>query len=148
MIEFSDELVAEYLPQIYGYVCRCIGNRDAAQDVTQEVFVKVWKNFKSYDQSKSFKTWIFTIAKNTALDHLKKKRELPLDDRIEIADTRPVPDRDLHFALAQIPAGYRSVIDFHTDGYTFREIAAMLNKPLNTVKSSYRRGVAVLRKLL
>ena len=48
-----------------------------AEDITQEVFVKVWKNIKKFDQSKSFKPWIFQIAKNTSIDFLRKKKSIP-----------------------------------------------------------------------
>ena len=69
-----EELVKRYLPLIFGFVKKYTGNQDNASDITQEVFVKVWKNIKSFDQTKSFRTWIFTIAKRTAFDHLKKRK--------------------------------------------------------------------------
>ena len=67
-------LIQSYLKPIYSFVYRCTGNTQDAEDVTQEVFVKVWRNLKKFDQRKSFKTWIFAIAKNTAFDHLKKRK--------------------------------------------------------------------------
>src|SRR5947207_714163 len=72
-----EELVKRYLPLIFGYVKKYTGNQDNASDVTQEVFVKVWKNINSFDQTKSFRTWIFTIAKRTAIDELRRKNALP-----------------------------------------------------------------------
>jgi len=63
-----------YLKPIYSFIYRYAGNSSNAEDITQEVFVKVWRNLKKFDQNKSFKTWIFTIAKNTAIDFLKKSR--------------------------------------------------------------------------
>ncbi|MCX6790638.1 MAG: sigma-70 family RNA polymerase sigma factor, partial [Candidatus Gribaldobacteria bacterium] len=70
-------LVSRYLRIIYTYVFRNIGDAKAAEDVTQEVFVKVWKNLKKFKTEKSFKTWIFTIAKNTSIDFLRKKKTIP-----------------------------------------------------------------------
>ncbi len=65
-----EDLIKRYLPIIYGYVRNYTGSEDNASDITQEVFVKVWKNIRKFNQSKSFKTWIFTIAKRTAIDWL------------------------------------------------------------------------------
>lgn len=68
-------LIQRYLKPIYSFIYRFIGNKQDAEDVTQEVFVKAWRNFKKFDQEKKFKTWIFSIAKNTAIDFLKKRRQ-------------------------------------------------------------------------
>ncbi|OGN35530.1 MAG: hypothetical protein A2405_02510 [Candidatus Yanofskybacteria bacterium RIFOXYC1_FULL_44_16] len=157
-------LIKRYLPIIFGFVKRYTGNQDTASDVAQEVFVKVWKNLKNFDQSKSFRTWIFTIAKRTAIDELRKKNALPFSVLKEngfpesIVDESPsIPDqifaqeqsRKLSAALARLPVGYNSVINLYSNnGLNFREIAILLNEPLNTVKSRYRRGLALLRKLL
>ena len=67
-------LVRAYLKPIYSFVYRYVGSMQDAEDVTQEVFVKVWKNLDNFDKQRSFKTWIFTIAKNTSIDFLKKSR--------------------------------------------------------------------------
>jgi RNA polymerase sigma-70 factor (ECF subfamily) len=72
-----DVLVKRYLKIIYGYSYRNVGNSADAEDITQETFLKVWKNIKKFDQSKSFKSWIFTIAKNTSIDYLRKKKSVP-----------------------------------------------------------------------
>ena len=70
-------LIRRYLKPIYSFVYRYVGKAHDADDVTQDVFVKVWRNLKKFDREKSFKTWIFAIAKNTAFDHLKKKKAIP-----------------------------------------------------------------------
>ncbi|MCX6813734.1 MAG: sigma-70 family RNA polymerase sigma factor [Candidatus Azambacteria bacterium] len=72
-----EELIRRYLPLIYNFSRRYAGDPDNAADITQEVFVKVWKNLKKFNTSKNFRVWLFTIAKNTALDWLKKKNALP-----------------------------------------------------------------------
>lgn len=159
-----EELIKRYLPLIFGFVKRYTGNQDTASDVAQEVFVKVWKNLRNFDQSKSFRTWIFTIAKRTAIDELRKKNALPLSVLKEngfpesIVDESPSildqifvqqQSRKLSAALARLPVSYNSVINLYSNnGLNFREIAILLNEPLNTVKSRYRRGLALLRKLL
>ena len=67
-------LIHRYLKPIYNFVYRYVNNKQEAEDVTQEVFVKTWRNLKKFKRNKSFKTWIFSIAKNTAIDSFKKKK--------------------------------------------------------------------------
>jgi RNA polymerase sigma-70 factor (ECF subfamily) len=151
-------LVKRYLPQIYGFARNYTGNRDNASDIAQEVFVKVWKNINKFDESKSFRTWIFTIAKNTSIDWLKRRTELPLDESFDLADDSPSvleqlmlkeKSGKLSFALAKLPAHYSSIINLYIkDDLNFREISETLKVPLNTVKSQYRRGLALLKKIL
>jgi len=69
-------IIDRYTPPIYNFVAR-LANKNDAPDIVQEVFIKIWKNIHHFDQSKaSFKTWIFTIARNTATDFLRKKKSL------------------------------------------------------------------------
>lgn len=170
-------LIRRYLPLIFAFICNYIGNRDDAADVTQEVFVKVWKNLGKFSpvksrkatsrgsSSSSFRSWIFTIAKRTAIDWLKKKKALPFsaiqgeagDDNFanSLADGLPLiteqlalqeTSKKLSFALAQLPGDYSAVINLHiNEDLSFREIAERLKKPLNTVKSRYRRALAMLK---
>ncbi len=162
-----EELVKRYLPLIYGFVRNYIGNEDIASDITQEVFVKAWKNLKQFDRSKSFKTWIFTIAKRTAIDILKKRNAIPFsainqdgggDFSESLADTtRSIPEQlslketghELVLAFAKLPVGYDTVIKLRiNDGLKFQEIAKFLREPLNTVKSRYRRGISLLKNII
>ena len=73
-----DLLIAKYLDVVYRLVFCYVKNAADADDLTQEVFVKVWRHLKSFETGKSFKNWVLAIAKNTALDFLKKKKDLPL----------------------------------------------------------------------
>jgi len=163
-----EELIRRYLPLIFGFVKKYNGNEDNASDITQETFVKVWKNLKSFDQSKNFKTWIFTIAKRTAIDWLKKRSALPFSMLEEEQGSRDFIDsladkslsileqlllkeisKKLAVAMAKLPAGYGNIIKYHIDkDLSFCEIAKELNEPLNTVKSRYRRGLILLKKVL
>jgi RNA polymerase sigma-70 factor (ECF subfamily) len=164
-----EELVQRYLPLIYNFSRRYAGNPDNASDISQEVFVKVWKNLRKFDASKNFKNWILAIAKNTALDWLKKRDAVPVSllkeyqedeeflenitdpNQISIIDQiyRESVSRDVSLAIKKLPLKYSAVLNFrHDDGFNFREIAEILNEPLNTVKSRYRRGLALLRKFL
>ena len=71
-----EELVKTNLKPVFNFLNRLVKNIQVAEDLTQETFIKAWKNLKSYDQKRSFKTWIFTIAKNTAFDYFKKKKTI------------------------------------------------------------------------
>ncbi len=164
-----EELVRRYLPLIYSFSRRYSGNADNITDIAQEVFIKMWKNMRKFDQSGNFKSWIFTIAKNTALDWLKKKNAVPFsllqeydnDDNFEetIADLNQLPaiekihkesiSRGLALAVGQLQQKYGQVINlYHQKGLNFREISDILDESINTVKSRYRRALSFLKKIL
>ena len=153
-------LIKRYLGPIYGFVFRFVRNREDAEEIAQEVFVKVWRNLKKFNQSKSFKTWIFSIAKNTAVDFLRKRRvQVFSETEIEtVADPMPLPQellekaetaKLLESALNKLERKYRMVLLlYYNDHFNFREIAEILDEPLNTIKSRHRRALLMLRKLL
>lgn len=161
-------LVRRYLKPVYGFVYRYAGGAVDAEDITQEVFVKVWRNMKKFDREKSFKTWIFSIAKNTALDFLKKKKVIMFSEFENEAGenailetlTDPAPLADELFARADLKATlaralerlspkYRMALSlYYNNNLNFREIGESLGEPLNTVKSRHRRALAILRSLL
>lgn len=158
-------LVRRYFTSIFRFLARMIGDQAMAEDLTQETFVKVWKSLSYFDLHKSFKAWLFSIARNTAIDYLRKKQTLPFsslegeDDASfteTIADERPLPTlilerADLQQALDQALTTHlspvaRSIVLLHeTEGLTFQEIADTLQEPLNTVKSRYRRALLTLQ---
>ena len=161
-------LIDKYFRPIYGFVFHYVNGGAEAEDITQDVFVKVWKNIKKFDQNKSFKTWIFTIAKNTALDWLKKKKNIPFssfndeegNNVIEdtFADPGPLPDElfdrtnladELNKAMAKLSVNTRVVLSlYYLEGFNLREISETLDEPIDTVKSRHRRGLISLRKIL
>ena len=67
-------LVKRYTRPLYSFVWRLCGNKESSEDIVQETFLKVWKNIKQFDHSKSFKVWIYTIARNSTYDFLRKKK--------------------------------------------------------------------------
>jgi len=159
-------LIGRYLKPIYSFAYRLVGNSQDAEDISQEVFLKVWKNLKKYNDTKSFKTWIFTITKNTAYDFLRKKKEIVFsdfenDDGENNLEDSPVsleilPELALikgedvailEEAIKKLPPDYRTVLFLKETGeLTFEEIGEIINKPMNTVKSHYRRAILSLRK--
>jgi RNA polymerase sigma-70 factor (ECF subfamily) len=162
-------LVERHLSLVYKFTYRYLRNGDDANDVTQETFIKAWKYLRKFDTSKKFTTWILTIAKNTALDFIKRKKPV-LFSKIEEGDgdldaflapylevpalpvdviARDHIQADLEAALQEIAPSYRMVLSLrYNDHLKFREIADMLREPIDTVKSKHRRGLALLRRSL
>lgn len=160
-------LIERYLKQIYNFIYRLVGDPHTAEDLSQEVFLKVWKNISRFDQNRSFKTWLFTIAKNTAYDFLKKKKSLPFS-YFEREETRnkiyEMPDnalspakvsensdlaRNIEGKLKKIPPYYRTILLLHyKNDFSLIEIANILQKPYNTIKSQHQRALRRFKKLM
>ncbi len=153
-------LIRRYFDAIYRYVYRFVRTPAAAEDIVQETFIKVWKYSTRFKAGMTFKPWLYRIAHNTAIDYLRKKQPLSLEDTVEdtIADdtvalleqsiAREEQER-LTAAIESLPEHYRAVILLRNEeGLTFEAIGEVLGKSLNTVKSLYRRGLALLKKNL
>ncbi len=170
-----ETLIARHLDATYTFVSRYVWTAGDAEDITQDVFLRAWKNLKKFDRTKSFKTWLFAIAKNASLNWIKKKKPSLFSEfsvknahgeteggEAFFADTRmdqsPLPDElfaradrtlQLVGAIEKLPQAQRTVLELrHYDEYSFREIGESLGEPLNTVKSRYRRALAALKKLV
>lgn len=162
-------LIDRYLGDAYTFAVRLTANTQAAEDITQESFTKAWKNMRKFVPGNSFRGWLFSIVRNTAIDLLRKKKDVPFSAfettaegenvlLATLADTGPLPDellaraedaRYLEMLLGQINPEYREVLTLrHTSNMTFDEIGKVLHRPLHTVKSQYRRGLVALRRLL
>lgn len=156
-------LIEKYLKSIYSFSYKNVGNQADAEDITQEVFVKVWKNIRKFDQNKSFKPWIFQIAKNTSIDFLRKKKTIPfsrfenekgqnfLIDNLEAVSSNFInifSDRKiLAAAMENLTQKEQKIIALrHNDGLSFREIADIFEESINTIKSRYRRTLISLRR--
>ncbi len=162
-------LVDRHMSTVYKFTYRYVGNADATNDIVQDVFIKVWKNIKKFDIEKNFKTWLLTIAKNTALDAVKKKKavlfsaieggEIDIDTFLAPhVDSPALPDEllqkkqtkaELDHILQELGPSYRSVLLLrYVEHLKFREIADMLQEPIDTIKSKHRRALIQLRKIL
>lgn len=162
-------LVDRHMPMVYKFTYRYVGDADIANDVVQEVFIKVWKHIRKFDPQKNFKTWLLAITKNTALDSIKKKKAV-LFSKIEegegdldafiapFVDSPDLPDAllerkqnkaDLDRIVQKLSPSYRSVLLLrYAEHLKFREIADVLHEPIDTIKSKHRRALIQLRKLL
>ncbi len=163
------ELTNRHLRGVYSFALRLVGDASAAEDISQETFLKAWKSLKKYDvHSSKFKTWLLRIARNTAIDYLRKKKHVPLSAfeneagsnvlAETIADTEELAPqilerlddaRELHATLEELNPKHREILLlYYTNDCTFEEIAAMLGEPTNTVKSRHRRALAALKGLI
>jgi len=159
-------LVQKYMSHIYGFLFKYVKDEAVAQDLTQEVFLKVWKNLKKIEKNKNFKSWLYTVAKNTALDYIKKKKAVPLSyfedetgknvltERLTDKGRSPSQLYELKenkavflSAIENLSIKYKTVLSLYYYEYlNFREIAEKLKKPINTIKSRHRRGLVLLGK--
>lgn len=161
-----DVLVRRHASAVFRFVCRLVGDAAEAEDLTQEVFLRVWRNLKRFDAAKSFKAWLFRIARNAAYDALRKRKNIRLDPldgedgsfADAVADESPLPDEavwtteiqeGLNRAIESLAPKAKSVVILHgIEGLTFQEVADVVDEPLNTVKSRYLRALKTLRESL
>jgi RNA polymerase sigma-70 factor, ECF subfamily len=169
-----EEIVQRYNRRIYNICYRFAGSADDAQDLTQEVFIKMYRTLKTYDVERgAFMTWVTTITRNLLVDHFRKTKQdrmtdsldgtasehedaMPLSERI--ADQGPTPDTRaqsqqvgevVQRALTKLSPDLREAVilrDLHDMDY--RDIATVLKVPEGTVKSRINRGRAELARLL
>ena len=165
-------LTVRHIQHIFNFVRQYVPKKEDVEDVVQNTFFKAWKHIKSFKKDKKFKGWLFAIARNTALDHLKKKRSFSFSEmsstdedsggEISFADTlgdpEPLPHEvferkeianELMGVLDQLSPDYRATLIMHyNDEMTFEEIATIFKKPMNTVKSWHRRALKKVRELM
>ncbi|MGD2123256.1 MAG: sigma-70 family RNA polymerase sigma factor [Gemmatimonadota bacterium] len=157
------ELVERYDKRLLNFVYRTVGDRERAQDLVQETFVRVYRHLHRFDQTKKFSTWIYTIAGNLAKNELRNRSRNPLvlfqtikknweaDHRpLEWEDTKLRPDdlfRKRHLkemvekSVAQLPEHHRIVFVLRElEGKTYEEIADITGCNLGTVKSRLNRA--------
>ena len=170
-----EEIVQTYNRRIYNICYRFAGSGDDAEDLTQEVFIKMYRTLPSYDHTKgAFVTWITTITRNLLVDHFRKGKQDRMTDSMDTAssdhaedamhlseqtsDQSAPPDahvrrrevsETIHAALAKLSPELReAVILRDLQDMDYREIATVLKVPEGTVKSRINRGRAELARLL
>ncbi len=169
-----EEIVQRYHRRIYNICYRFSGSPDQAQDLTQEVFIKMYGSLKSYDsQRAAFMTWMTTITRNLLVDYFRKSKQERMTDSLDSApseheDAMPlserIPDKGVtpdarvqsqeaketvHRALQKLSPDLReAVILRDLQDMDYREIATVLRVPEGTVKSRINRGRAELARLL
>jgi RNA polymerase sigma-70 factor (ECF subfamily) len=157
------ELVERYQTRLLNFIYRTIGDRDRAEDLVQEVFIRVYRHLHRFDRSKKFSTWVYTIASNLAKNELRNRSRSPLvlfqtiqgaseeEDRpIQFEDTTARPDdmyRKRHLrelveqTVSQLPEHHRQVFVLRElEGKSYEEIAEITDCNLGTVKSRLNRA--------
>src|SRR5256714_14312109 len=162
-----EELVRRYQRPIAAYVYRMVGNYDAALDLTQEVFIKVYNSLSRYRSEYKFSTWIYKIAHNAAIDHLRRHavRDQALTGSVEgerrevaIESRRLTPEQEserkerrteIESVVQLLQASYPELIVLrHSHDFSYDEIAEVTGLPLGTVKNRLFRARETMRDLL
>jgi len=157
-----ETLIGRYHSKIFSYIYRMSKNYHTANDITQEVFIKICQNIKKYNAEFLFKTWLYTIASNTCKDYLKSAYMQKIVPRPEIDDTiRDAEDTPEELfqkqkereaiieVINQLSDIYREVIILRFyEELKLDEIALILNIPTGTVKSRLFNGLHILKKML
>ena len=161
-----EELVRRYQRPITSYVYRMLNDYDAALDVTQEVFIKVYNSLARYSSDYKFSTWLYRISHNAAIDHMRRHSvsaqsiEAENEDgsyQLQIESPRPTPEQErersewrteIEAVVKCLPAVYRELILLrHSQDLSYDEIAEITNLPLGTVKNRLFRAREMMREI-
>ncbi len=126
------ELLRRYQRRVYGFMCRLVGDREVAQDLTQETFVKVFHALQSHPPERNVSAWMLRIANRTGVDYLRRKERtpLPLDDPPDVTPSGPVGPTAIQLATRSDPPTPRS---------DARKVAAALEQAIKRLSVKYRR---------
>ncbi|HET9836666.1 MAG TPA: sigma-70 family RNA polymerase sigma factor [Candidatus Angelobacter sp.] len=150
------DLYDRYSGVVYGVALRVLANTTAAEDVVQEIFLQLWRNPQAFDSERGrLAPWLAVIARNRAIDHLRKRPmeddidELPISTGVDLESDsaqKLVIDK-VRGVLAQLPAEQRKALEMaYFEGMTHTEIAGQTGEPLGTIKTRIRTGLLALRK--
>lgn len=150
--------------RVFGLALRILRDHSAAQEVTLDVYLRVWHQASRFDTSRgTAEAWLLTLTHHQAIDHLRSRqrqttRELPLEPDLDIPDGQPSPEtlstdadmaRKVRLALQEIPEEQRrAIVAAYFDGLSHTEIAAAFGQPLGTIKTRIRSGMIALRRVL
>ena len=167
------ELIGRYQRPVFSLIYRLVRDREKAEDLAQETFIKVLNALDRYDPTFKFSSWIFKIAHNTSLDHLRKKELVTLSlegsphaesqseieaSTVQALSTEETPEdyaasrelgATLEKAIGRLRPEYRTAIVMcHVEGRPYEEIAEVMGVPLGTVKTYIHRARNELKKEL
>ena len=163
------DIVNLYQHKLYQICYRMLGNKQEAEDIAQEAFVRAYINLHSYDQKRKFSTWLYRIATNLCIDRIRKKKpdyyldaevagtdgldmysQIAADEKLpeDVVTQMELQDR-IQYEISRLPDKYRSVIVLkYIEELSLQEISEILDMPLGTVKTRIHRGREALRKQL
>lgn len=165
-VDGFEEIVRRYQRPITSYVYRMLSDHESALDVTQEVFIKVYNSLDKYSSEYKFSTWLYRIAHNAAIDHMRRnsmntmsiETENPDGSyQIQIESRRPSPEQDherrewrseIDAVVKCLPPTYRDLILLrHSRDLSYDEIAEVTALPLGTVKNRLFRAREMMRQM-
>ncbi|MCH8567770.1 MAG: sigma-70 family RNA polymerase sigma factor [Balneolales bacterium] len=166
--DFNEEMIP-HLDAIYNFALRLTTDPNDAEDLVQDTIVKAFRFFNSYEKGTNAKAWLFRILKNSYINNYRKKSKQPhqvdyseisqyyesiRSEQSETTDLedlmfREMLDDDVTSALTELPEDFRTVVLLcDVEGFTYEEIANMLDVPIGTIRSRLHRGRNLLRARL
>ena len=160
--DLLDRLIEQYQHRLLRYLVYLSGNRELAEDLFQETWIRVLERGHQYDGRREFSTWLYAVARNLTIDYLRKKSPVSLDGLMDAEDQAPFEPADarplawevmaqheqaerIGAALVSIPAEYRETVMLRfQEGLALEEIAKVTGAKLGTVKSRLYRGLDML----
>ncbi|PYG85697.1 RNA polymerase sigma-70 factor (ECF subfamily) [Ruminiclostridium sufflavum DSM 19573] len=155
-----EEIVSRYKKLVYSVVYKMIPDREEVNDVSQEVFIRLYKSLDKYNPEYKMSTWIVKITSNLCLDTLRKKKQdtVALDDAIGVSSNTDTPEEALiknqrsqliKSAINELPDKYKILITlFHSNGLSYEEMTKVLNEPMSIIKNRLYRARLMLKAKL
>lgn len=153
-----DALYEEHVGRVFALCLRMTADERRAEELTQDVFVKVWRRMETFRGESAFSTWLYRVTVNTVLDHQKVRGRRPaqlsaVPDEAYVSGgvgaTDPGQRLELERALASLPERARSALVLHgIEGYSYEEVAEIMEVSLGTVKSHIHRARSLLKEEL
>ena len=166
-VDAYGKIVGRYNGRLYNFIYRFVGDRETAEDIVQETFLRAFRKRKEYRAIANFSTWLFTIAGNLAKSELRRRkrwrmfsleRDEETDTGMELPDESARPDKvaessiadvQIQQAIASLPDNYRQVILLRdVEGMSYQEISEIVDCPVGTVKSRVNRARLKLQQKL
>ncbi|MDR1913748.1 MAG: sigma-70 family RNA polymerase sigma factor [Clostridiales bacterium] len=158
--DLFSELVTRYKNLVYSVILRMINDREEADDLAQEVFIKLYKNLDKYYPDFKFSTWTIRIATNHVIDYRRKKKQetVPIEDVEFSLTSEDSPEseyikreqsNELKKIVSELPDMYKiPIVLYHEQGLSYQEISDIVNEPLSKVKNRIFRGRRMLKESL
>jgi RNA polymerase sigma-70 factor (ECF subfamily) len=152
-----EALYRRHVGRVYALCLRIFADRSKAEDLTQQIFIRVWMKLGSFRGESSFGSWLFRVSMNVVLNELKseearERRTAPAEEASELVSAREVPSNlqlDLESAIAVLPRQARTIFILHEiEGFSHEEIAAALGVAIGTCKAQLSRARRLLREAL